>query len=82
MTKYTDYPFITNGVKFVSRVYSDSPFLSTIKRLPEGAFVSLNIQAITELIGDASLLTRNELEKELEKINAGGTHAFLMLGDN
>jgi len=78
---YTDYKFTTNGVNFISRIYSDSPNVSAISRLPEGVFASLNIQAITELIGDASLLTHDELLAELEKINDGGTHSFILLDE-
>jgi hypothetical protein len=81
MTNYKDFPFTTNGVNFISRVYSDSPFLSTIERLPEGAFASLNIQALTELVGDASLLSHDELLIALTKINDGGTHAFILLDE-
>jgi hypothetical protein len=81
-TTYKDFPFTTNGVNFVSRIYLDSPFLSRIESLPEGIFNSMNIQAVTEIIGDASLLTRDELISELDRVNAGGSHAFILLGDN
>jgi hypothetical protein len=80
-TTYTDFPFTTNGVKFISRVHSHSPFLSQIQSLPEGMFVSMNIGAISDLVGDASLLTRDELVSKLEKINEGGTHAFILLDE-
>lgn len=76
---YVDFPFTTNGVDFISRIYFDSPNISAIERLPEGVFVQMNIEAITSLIGDVSLLTEAELVSELEKINAGGTHSFILL---
>lgn len=81
MKNYKDFPFNIDGVKFVSRVYLDSPLLSRIESLPAGAFVELNIQALTELVGNASLLTNDELLVALEKINDGGTHAFIMLDE-
>jgi hypothetical protein len=81
MTTYTDYPFTANGVNFVSRIYSDSPNVKTISRLPEGVFAKINIEAVTELLGDASLFTRDELLEELEHINKGGTHSFIMLAE-
>lgn len=81
-TTYTDFPFTTNGVHFVSRIYSDSPFLSQIQNLPAGVFDELNIQAVTEIIGDASLLTRDELLTELERVNDGGSHAFILLDED
>ena len=81
-TTYTDYPFTTNGVNFISRVYSNSPFATTVSRLPEGIFASMNIQAVAEMIGDVSLLTKTELLDELARINQDGTHAFILLGAN
>ena len=81
-TTYTDFPFTVNGVNFISRVHENSPFLSQINRLPEGIFVSMNIQAVAEMIGDASLFTLSELQDELDRINEGGSHAFILLGDN
>ena len=82
MTTYTDYPFTANGVNFISRVYTDSPLASRIASLPREAFAELNIQAVTEIIGDASLLTTAELLEELERVNDGGSHAFILLGAN
>ena len=80
-TTYTDFPFTANGVNFVSRIYSNSPFLSTVERMPAGDFAELNIQALTEIIGDASLLTHDELLEELDRVNEGGTHAFILLDE-
>ena len=80
-TNYTDYKFSANGVKFISRVFDNSPFLSQIKTMPEGIFAQLNQSAISDLLGDASLLTNDELVSELEKINAGGSHAFILLDE-
>ena len=80
-TNYTDYKFSANGVKFISRVFDNSPFLSQIKDMPEGIFAQLNQEALSELLGDASLLTNDELVSELEKINSGGSHAFILLDE-
>ena len=81
MTTYTDYPFTANGVNFISRINSDSPNAPYISRLPEGVFAQLNIDAVTELLGDASLFTREELLEELERVNDGGTHSFILLAE-
>ena len=81
-TTYTDYPFTSNGINFISRVYSHSELSNTIANLPAGVFAQLNKNAVEELIGDASLLSISELENELQKINEGGSHAFVLLGDN
>ena len=81
-TTYTDFPFTVNGVNFISRVYSHSEFLSKILSLPEGVFAQLNQDAVSEIIGDPSLLSTPELLSELERVNAGGSHAFILLGAN
>ena len=81
-TTYTDFPFTVNGVNFISRVYSHSEFLSRILSLPEGVFAQLNSEAVSELVGDPSLLSTPELLQELSRLNAGGSHAFILLGAN
>ena len=79
---YTDFPFTVNGVNFISRVYSHSEILSQIQSLPEGVFAQLNQEAVSEIIGDPSLFSTPELLQELSRVNAGGSHAFILLGDN
>ena len=81
-TTYTDYPFTSNGINFVSRVYSHSDMAEMISRLPSTVFSDMNRQAVEELIGDASLLSLPELLQELTHLNAGGSGAFILLGDN
>jgi hypothetical protein len=80
-TNYTDYPFVVNGVKFISRINANSPFAGSLAKLPTQVVTDLNVQAVTELVGDASLLTRDELLAELERVNDGGTHAFILLDE-
>ena len=80
-TNYTDYPFVVNGVKFISRINANSPFAGSLAKLPTQVVTDLNIQAVTELVGNASLLTRDELLAELERVNDGGTHAFILLDE-
>ena len=81
-TNYIDYPFTIEGVNFISRVYSHSDMYKRITRLPEGVFAQVNQEAVRELIGDPSKLSTAELLQELTHLNAGGSGAFLMLGDN
>ena len=79
---YIDYPFTANGVNFISRVFSHSELSAKIASLPEGVFAQLNQEAVRDIIGDPSLLTTAELLEELERVNEGGTHAFILLGAN
>lgn len=78
---YTDYPFTAQGVKFISRVFNNSPMANQIAMLPESVFTQMNLQAITDLIGDASVLTRNQLQDELEKLNEGWSTALVLLDE-
>ena len=79
---YIDYPFTSNGVNFISRILDNSPFLGMLKNIPAEEFISMNQQAVLEMIGDVSLLSRAELLAELERINEGATHSFILLGAN
>ena len=79
---YTDFPFTVNGINFISRVYSHSEFLNRINSLPAGVFAQLNQEAVTDIIGDPSLLSNDELLSELDRVNEGGSHAFIFLGEN
>lgn len=82
MTNYTDYPFTSNGVNFISRVSNESPFARQLASLPREIVDGMNIDAVTQMIGDASKFTTAELLAELERVNEGGTHAFILLGAN
>ena len=82
MKNYTDYPFTSNGVNFISRIFNESPFARQLASLPRQIVDEMNIDAVTQMIGDASLLTTAELLAELERVNEGGTHAFILLGAN
>ncbi len=79
---YTDFPFTVSGINFISRVYSLSEMLAQINALPKPIFEQMNQEAVKEIIGDPSLLTSDELLAELDRINEGGSHAFILLGDN
>ncbi len=81
-TTYTDYPFTSNGVNFVSRIYSHSEMAERISRLPATIFADMNRNAVEELIGDVSKLSTPELLRELTHLNAGGSGAFILLGAN
>ena len=79
---YTDYPFTADGINFVSRIADHSPFLGVIRNLPAQEFIALNISAVTELLGRPSLMTQEEILEELERVNDGATHSWILLGAN
>jgi hypothetical protein len=81
-TEYKDFPFSANGVNYVSRLYSHSPFLPIVERMPAGMFDSMNINAVNEMLTLGKTFTLLEIEAELKRVNENATHAFLLLGDN
>lgn len=80
-TTYTDFPFTAEGINFVSRIYDNSPFLSRIQAMPTELFQEINSSAIADLM-NLKTFTLEEIQAELDRVNAGGTHAFILLGDN
>jgi hypothetical protein len=81
-TQYKDFPFTANGVNFISRLYSHSPFLPIVEKMPAGMFDSMNINAVNEMLTLGKTFTLLEIEAELKRVNENATHAFLLLGDN
>ena len=81
-TEYTDYPFTSNGVNFISRIYNGSEIAQMVKNVPNSIFQIMNQETVQQIIGDASLLSTAELISELERVNEGATQAFILLGAN
>jgi hypothetical protein len=81
-TEYKDFPFTAGGVNYISRLYSHSPFLPIVEKMPAGVFDSMNIKAVQEMLKLTKTYTLLELEAELKRVNENATHAFLLLGDN
>lgn len=71
------YPFEVDGVKFVSKVAKNSPFMSRIQMLPAGVFESMNRSAVLDLVGKN--LSREYMISKLYAINANASHAVLEL---
>ena len=80
-TTYTDFPFTAQGINFISRIHADSPFLNQIQSLPAGVFEQMNIQAVSDLM-NLQTFTLDEIQAELDRVNEGGSHAFILLGEN
>ena len=78
--EYIDYPFTSNGVNFVSRIYSHSEFAERVKTLPPAIWQDINRNAVEEIVGDVSKMSVSEILKGLERVNEGGSHAFILLG--
>ena len=81
-TEYTDYPFTSDGVNFIARIYSGTEIAELVKNVPAEIFQMMNDQTVQQVIGEASNFSPAELLSELERVNEGGTSAFILLGAN
>jgi hypothetical protein len=78
-SNWVSYPFTVDGVEFLSLINPEGSMYKTINKLPAGVFNTMNEQAIRSLIGKASLLSRSEIQDELDRINEGYGQAYLAL---
>jgi hypothetical protein len=73
------FPFTVDGVEFVSKLDIEGSMYQQVKNLPEGLFSRMNESAIRELIGKVSLMSRDEIQQELDRVNEGFSQAYLEL---
>ena len=78
-TNWAKYPFTVNGVNFVSLLDKNGSFYSQVERLPAGIFTTENTRMVGELIGDPAVMTREELQAELDRVNLGASQALVAL---
>ena len=76
---WAQFPFSVNGVNFVSKLDTNGSFYPQISRMPTAMVEMINRDAITQLVGDPTLLTTAELQAELDTLNDGATQAILAL---
>lgn len=76
---WKSYPFTVDGVDFVSLIDPNGDMYQKIQLVPAQIFSDMNAGAIRELIGKVSLLSRSEIQNELDKVNQGYTQAYLAL---
>lgn len=80
-TTYTDFPFTRDGINYISRFTNDSPFLGRVKSMPTEIFNQINRACLDEYLTNKTY-TLSEIQIVLDKLNDGGSHAFIMLGEN
>jgi len=81
MQMFREYEFQFNGFNFISSVDIMSPIYKQINALPDGVFVQMNLQALTSLLANTPM-TIPAIRERLKEMNAGGSYAFISLGDN
>ena len=76
---WAQFPFSVNGVNFVSKLDTNGSFYPQISRMPAEMVEMINRDAISELVGDPTKMTTEELQSELDAVNLGATQAILAL---
>ena len=78
-TNWAKFPVSVDGVDFVSVIDPNGSFYPQLVTMPNEVFTMFHEQMIHEIIGNPSLMTRDELQKELDVVNDGATQAILAL---
>jgi hypothetical protein len=76
---WKSYPFTVDGVEFVSLINPEGDMYERIQKVPAHIFSYMNESAIRELIGKVSLMSKSEIQDELDRVNAGYGQAYLAL---
>jgi hypothetical protein len=78
-TNWAKFPFTVDGVEFVSMLDPEGSMYKQASRVPAQIFTAMNEQAIRELIGKVSLMSKSEIQDELDRVNDGFGQAYLAL---
>ena len=76
-TKWVGITFSYNGIEYVSRFSPDSPLLMKVLALPSAMFEELHAGLLKAEIGTTT--DREEIQKELDRLNAGASYALIEL---
>jgi hypothetical protein len=82
MQNFREYHFQFNGLNFISSVDTESSFYQRIKAMPENLFIEMNLNLLSNLLRGDMLYSKEAIHSELDRINAGGSFAFIQLGEN
>ena len=76
---WKSYPFTVDGVEFVSLIDPNGSMYQQISKVPAHVFTMMNEGAIRELIGKVSLMSKSEIQDELDRVNEGYGQAYIAL---
>ncbi len=79
MTRWALFPFTVDGVEFVSKLDIEGSMYQRVKQLPPAIFNQMNEGAIRELVGKVSLMSKSDIQAELDRVNDGYPHAYIAL---
>lgn len=78
-TNWAKFEFSVGEHTFVSLIDQASPIYPKAVMLPREIFNSLNAQAILDLVGDVSSMTRQQIQDKLTEANENASYALLEL---
>ncbi len=78
-TNWAKFPFTVDGVEFVSMLDPEGSMYKQVMNVPKPIFIAMNEGAIRELIGKVSLMSKSEIQDELDRVNEGFGQAYLAL---
>jgi hypothetical protein len=78
-TNWANFPFTVDGVGFVSQLDTNGSMYRRVQNLPPNLFIAFNEDAIRELIGKVSIMSKPEIQEKLDMVNAGYTEAYIAL---
>jgi hypothetical protein len=76
---WKSYPFTVDGVEFVSLLDPNGSMYQQVSKIPASVFTAMNEGAIREIIGKVSLMSKSEIQAELDRVNDGYSQAYLAL---
>ena len=79
MTRWALFPFTVDGVDFVSKIDIEGSMYQKVSNVPTAIFNQMNEGAIRELVGKVSLMSRDEIQAELDRVNEGYQEAYIAL---
>ena len=79
MTRWALFPFTVDGVEFVSKIDIEGSMYQQVSRVPAQVFNTMNEGAIRELVGKVSLMSKDEIQAELDRVNEGYSQAYIAL---
>jgi hypothetical protein len=79
MTRWALFPFTVDGVEFVSKLDIEGSMYQQVSKMPTAIFNQMNEGAIRELIGKVSLMSKSEIQDELDRVNEGYSQAYIAL---
>ena len=78
-TNWVSYPFSVSGFNFISKIDPTGDMYPRVLGVGSEVFISMNQDAIRELVGNPAEMTSEQLQAKLDFVNEGATQALICL---